>query len=197
MRTVRNYIVDPAPQSTFLSCEKDTETILRRLFVESKPYSDELKRLLLINTKDCLDDRTNQTYKDKIAKTSISDMVEGEYIRLKPNLKLKENEEVKSYIHVSFDNFIPNMTNPYYRDHIVEIDIICHIEAWDLGNFRVRPLKIAGYIDAILNDSKLAGIGKIDFIGCNEMIISDHLAGYSLMYRSVNADDDHIPAEDE
>ena len=30
----------PELQSSFLSCEKDTETILRKLFVESRPYSD-------------------------------------------------------------------------------------------------------------------------------------------------------------
>ena len=33
-------------QSSFLSCENDTEKILRKLFIESKPYCDELKRLL-------------------------------------------------------------------------------------------------------------------------------------------------------
>jgi hypothetical protein len=26
--------------SSFLSCEKDLETILRKLFIESQPYSD-------------------------------------------------------------------------------------------------------------------------------------------------------------
>ena len=39
-------------QSSFLSCENDTEKILRKLFIESKPYCDELKRLLVINAKD-------------------------------------------------------------------------------------------------------------------------------------------------
>ena len=29
--------------SSFLSCEKDIETILKKLFIESKPYSDILK----------------------------------------------------------------------------------------------------------------------------------------------------------
>ena len=43
--------------SSFLSCEKDLQEILRKLFVESQPYSDELKRLLVINAKDCLDNR--------------------------------------------------------------------------------------------------------------------------------------------
>ena len=31
-------------RSSFLSCEKDTESIVRKLFVESNPYSDDLKR---------------------------------------------------------------------------------------------------------------------------------------------------------
>ena len=33
-------------KSSFLSCEKDTEAIIKKLFVDSKPYSDLLKRLL-------------------------------------------------------------------------------------------------------------------------------------------------------
>ena len=46
-------------KSSFLSCEKDTDTILRKLLVESKPFSDMLKRLLVISTKDCLDNDYN------------------------------------------------------------------------------------------------------------------------------------------
>ena len=200
MRSVRNYINTDGTtniKSTFLSCEKDAETIVRKLFVDSRPYSDELKRLLLINTKDCLDDRTNPVYNKKISNTSLGDMIDEGYIRMKPLIKLGENEEVRSYICLSFDNFTPNANNTYYRDHIIEIDIICHIEKWDLGNFRLRPLKIAGYIDGILDQAKLAGIGTLDFITCNEIILSEELAGYCLIYRTVNADDDKIKSEEE
>lgn len=200
MRSVRNYVnIDGTTniKSTFLSCEKDAETIVRKLFVDSRPYSDELKRLLLINTKDCLDDRTNPVYNEKISNTSLGDMIDEGYIRMKPLIKLGENEEVRSYICLSFDNFTPNANNTYYRDHIIEIDIICHIEKWDLGNFRLRPLKIAGYIDGILDQAKLAGIGTLDFITCNEIVLSEDLAGYCLMYRTVNADDDKIESEEE
>lgn len=200
MRSVRNYINTDGTtniKSTFLSCEKDAETIVRKLFVDSRPYSDELKRLLLINTKDCLDDRTNPVYNKKISNTSLGDMIDEGYIRMKPLIKLRENEEVRSYICLSFDNFTPNANNAYYRDHIIEIDIICHIEKWDLGNFRLRPLKIAGYIDGILDQAKLAGIGTLDFITCNEIVLSEDLAGYCLMYRTVNADDDKIESKEE
>jgi len=34
--------------SSFLSCEKDTEIILRKLFVSSNPHSLNLKRLLVV-----------------------------------------------------------------------------------------------------------------------------------------------------
>ena len=44
---VKNLAMKPF-QSSFLSCEKDTEIILRKLFIESRPYSDDLKRLLVI-----------------------------------------------------------------------------------------------------------------------------------------------------
>lgn len=200
MRSVKNYVNTDGSsniKSSFLSCKKDAETIIKKLFVDSRPYSDELKRLLLINTKDCLDDRTNPVYKKKVDETSIGDLIEQGYIRMKPLVKFKENEEVKSYIFLSFDNFIPNRTNNYYRDHIVEIDIICHIEEWELGDFRLRPFEIAGFIDGILNETKLAGIGTLDFISCNEVVMSEEWAGYCLMYRTVNADDDRIEPEEE
>ena len=179
--------------SSFLSCEKDTESIIRKLFVDSKPYSDMLKRLLLINTPDCLNDMTNQVYIDKIKNTSIKDLREQGYIRLEPKIKLKENEEVKSYIVISFDNFVPNATNPEFRDCVVMIDILCHTDYWDVGNFRLRPLKIAGYIDGILNESRLSGIGKFQFMGCNELVLSEELSGYCLMYSATHGSDDEIP----
>ena len=58
--------------SSFLSCEKDLEAILRKLFIESQPYSDDLKRLLVINTKDCLDNKDSQVANQKISEMSLS-----------------------------------------------------------------------------------------------------------------------------
>lgn len=182
--------------SSFLSCEKDSELIVKKLFVDSKPYSDELKRLMLINTKDCLDDRTNPAYIEKIKNTSISDMVEQEYIRFRPKLELEENSEVKSYLIISFDDFTSNSANDHYRDCVIEIDIICHTDYWNLGAFRQRPFKIMGYVDGILNKAQLTGIGRLEFIGSSEIILNQELSGYCLLYRSVHGDDDGIPIND-
>lgn len=182
-------------QSSFLSCEKDTEAIIRKLFVESRPYSDELKRLLLINTKDCLYDKTNPKYLEIIKNTSVQDLHDKGYLRFSPKIEFGENEEVKSYIRISYDHFTPSK-NPQFRDCIVEIDIICHPEYWDLGNYRQRPIKIAGYIDGILNNNKLSGIGTLQFAGCNEIILDENLAGYCLMYMAVHGSDDYIEEEE-
>ena len=180
--------------SSFLSCEKDTEAIIKKLFVDSRPYSDMLKRLLVINTPDCLNDLTNQVYLDKIKEMSVQKLHQNGYIRFSPKIPFGENEEVKSYIRISFDHFTPS-GNDHYRDCIVEIDILCHPDYWDLGNYRQRPIKIAGYIDGILNNNKLSGIGTLNFAGCNEIVLNEELTGYCLMYTATHGNDDIIESE--
>ena len=182
--------------SSFLSCEKDIEEILRKLFISSKPYSDNLKKLLVINTKDCLDNEKSSTIQQKIDEMSLAKLRQDGYIKLEPKIKFGEHEEVKSYIIVSCDNFIPNMSNPHFRDCTVTFDIICHTDYWDLGNYRVRPLKIAGIIDGILDKAKLSGIGTFNFMGCNQLILNDTFSGYTLMYSAVHGNDDKIAAEE-
>lgn len=195
---MRRDVNMPASQfsSSFLSCEKDIEEILRKLFISSNPYSDYLKRLLVINTKDCLDNNSSTTIQQKIADMSLAKLRQEGYIKLEPKIDFGEHEEVKSYILVSCDNFTPNITNPYYRDCTVTFDIICHTDYWDLGNYRVRPLKIAGYIDGILNKARLSGIGTFEFMGCNQLILNDTLSGYTLMYRAVHGNDDKMAVEE-
>lgn len=179
--------------SSFLSCEKDFEEILRKLFIENRPHSDELKRLLIINTKDCLDDKTNTAYLEKLKAMSIARLREDGYIKLEPKISIPEHEEVKSYILISFDNFFPNATNPQFRDCTVTFDILCHTDYWDIGNYRLRPLKIAGYIDGILNNTRLSGIGTFQFAGCNELVLDQTFSGYTLMYKAIHGSDDIIP----
>ena len=176
-------------KSSFQSVEKDIELILKKLFVENKPLSDELKKLLIINTKDCLDGTNASKYKTLIDNIKLKDLREEGYIRLEPKLKFGEHEEVKSYLILSLDNFTPNETNPEFRDCTVSFDIICHTDYWDIGNYRLRPIKIAGIIDGILNGSKLTGIGEFLFMGCNELILNEELSGYTLMFRAIHQTD--------
>ena len=168
-------------QSSFLSCPKDIEEILRKLFLSSKPFSDDLKRLLVINTKDCLDNKTESLYNQKINAMSLVKLRQDGYIKLEPKIKIPEHEEVKSYIIISVDNFMPNANNPYYLDY------------WDIGNFRLRPLMIAGYIDGILNGSRLSGIGQLQKVTMKELILDENFAGYSLTYKAIHGSEDKKP----
>lgn len=189
----RDTIMTKPLKSSFLSCEKDAETIIKKLFVTSKPYSDELKRLLVINTKDCLDD-SNENYRKIVANTSVKELMEEKYISLVPKVKLKEHEEVKSYIVITFDDF-ENTDNPEYRDFVVSFTILCHHDYWELENYQLRPIHIAGIIDGILNNEKLSGIGTLQFKSFFQLPLNEDLSGYSLNYTATHGNDDKIPGE--
>ena len=182
--------------SSFLSFEKDIETILKALFIQSQPHSDGLKRLLVLNTKDCLDNNTSEVYKQKLQEMTLPKLIQEGYIKLNPKIRMPEHEEIKSYIIMSCDNFTPNSSNPFYRDCTITFDVICHLDYWDLGDYRLRPLRIVGYLDGLLNNAKLSGIGELNFLGCNELILNEDLAGYSLSYRAIHGNDDRLaPSE--
>lgn len=180
-------------RSSFLSCEKDAETIIKKLFVASGKNSEELKRLLVINAKDCLDS-SNQSYDEIIKKVSVKTLMEENYITLVPRVQLKEHEKVKSYIIISFDNFTPS-SNPEFRDCSVHFDILCYTDTWNLGDYQTRPIKIMGYIDGILNNSRLSGIGTLQFSGASELIIDETLSGYTLSFSATHGNDDRIEGE--
>ena len=182
-------------QSSFLSCEKDVEIILNRLFVESGKYSNWLKRLLIINTPDCLDPKITK-YDDIVNKYSVKDLMQKDYIRQTPRLVFNEHNDVQSYILLSFDNFTTNSANNRFRDCMVNFDILCHTKQWEMEDFRVRPLMIAGYIDGILNLKKLSGVGQFVFLGCNELILDSNLAGYTLSYEAVHFTEDDAKLEE-
>lgn len=196
----KDLILNQKIQSSFFSCPDDVRIILEKLFVESKPYSDKLKRLLLINNPDCLD-MTNNDYQKYIDSFLLSDMINNGYIRLNPKIARGTHEEIKSYMLITFDNFSSNLVSPKYLDYTVHFDIICYNDAWVLNNFCVRPLMICGYIDGILNSLtnknkslwndvqsriKLTGIGEYDFLGCNEVVLNEDLGMYSLTYRGTH-----------
>lgn len=191
----RDLVLTKPITSSFLSCEKDTETILRKLFVESRPYSDTLKRLLLIPNKDALDNTTNEAYNKKIQEMSVAKMIEEGYIFIGPILKMEEHEKVKSFIHISFDDFSKDFTNPEFRDCKVYFEIMCHNEYQDLGNYRLRPFKIIGYIDGLLNESRLSGIGTLQFSNAYHSTYNDDFSGYILVYEVTHGSDDQIEAD--
>ena len=112
----------------------------------------------------------------------------GKQIKIVPKLHI--DGSVLNYIIISFDNFTPNATNPEFRDNIISFDIICHFDQWQLEDFQLRPYRIAAEIDTMLNNKHLTGIGTLQFLGANQMVLNDNLAGLSLMYSAIQGEED-------
>lgn len=186
---MKRNIIEPL-HSSFASCERDAENIIKKLFVQCQPYSEELKRLLIINAPDCMD-KENEEYAKKVKTMSVKDMIKEGYIRLKPVSKIKEHSPVRNYIIITFEDFTPNKKNPEFRDCTVNIDIVCHVDYWDVGDFAQRPVKIMGYIDGLLNKKKLSGIGTFNFIHAGVLSLDSALSGYTLTYRAIHGTDDN------
>lgn len=167
-------------KSSFLSAEKDQEAIWKKLFVESKPYSDKLKRLLIINQPDCLDESKVQ-YRKVIDDFSLKGMKDQGYLRVVPKLAFGEHEEIKSYIILEFDDYTPS-DNPQYRNCVISFTIISHLDYWEMDDYKLRPHQIAGYIDGILDGTKLSGIGTLQFLGASQLVLNEYLGGILLRY---------------
>ena len=175
-------------KSTFLSCEKDQETIWKKLFLQNEPYSEYLKRLLIINNPDCLD-TTNQAYREQVNKYHLHDLMNKDYLRVVPKFELKEHEDMKSYILLEFDDFVPSK-NPEFRNGVISFSIISHLDTWKLDDYKLRPYQIAGYIDGIMDRSKLSGIGTLRFLGSSEFVLNEFLGGIMLRYVATHSTDD-------
>lgn len=168
------FIKSPQPKSSFLSTEKDMELIVNKMIKDER-----LKRLLYYNTKDALD-RPNITSDQTIE-------LFGKNIKTVP--KLYVDGSVLNYIIISFDSFTPS-GNPEFRDNMIEFDIICHFNQWQLRDFALRPYKIAAEIDTLFNGQKLTGIGELNFISGNQIILNDEFAGLCLIYSAVHGGED-------
>ncbi len=142
--------------------------------------NDRLKKMLYYTSKDCLD-------KPKLTDSQALDMF-GKQIKIVP--KLYVDGSVMNYIIISFDNFTQNKNNPEFRNNIVEFDIICHFDQWHLKDFELRPYKIAAELDSMFNEKRLTGIGELQFLGANQMILTDEYAGLCVMYQVIHGEED-------
>ncbi|MBE6148206.1 MAG: hypothetical protein E7167_01645 [Firmicutes bacterium] len=89
------------------------------IIIDQMLKNNRLKRLLYYTTRDALT-KPNLTEDE-----SLSLLEEGQ-IRMVP--KLYVDKDVLNYIIIGFDNFIPNSSNPEFRDNIITFDIICHFD---------------------------------------------------------------------
>ena len=166
------------PKSSFLSIEKDMGIIISELL-----KNDRLKNLLYYT-----DDHPLEH--DKLSQEDSAALI-GKNIKNIPKLFVDPN--TLNYIAVNFDNFIPNPLNPEFRDNVIEFDIVCHFDQWQLDDFKLRPFRIAAEIDSMFNEKHLTGIGELEFVSCKHIILTNEFAGLCMIYRAVHGEEDKWP----
>lgn len=164
------------PKSSLLGMPKDAAIIIDRIL--SNPN---LLKLLCYETRD---------WQSKPLPTGdqIKELFTSHQISSVPKVKIDSKE--KTYIRLTYGTIIRNVSNPEYRDNTFGIDIICHYDNWDLGDFELRPYRIAGEIDAMLDKTHLSGIGELEFISATPYVYSEEFAGVSLTYLAVRGHED-------
>lgn len=174
---IENYIF---PKSAFLSTEKDMNIIVNMIM-----KNDRLKKMLYYTSKDCLN-KPNLTEDETLE-------LFGKNIKIVPKFYIDNN--VLNYIVIRFNNFVLNATNPQFRDNTIEFDIVCHYDQWQMKDFELRPYKIAAEIDSMFNNKHLTGIGKLQFLGANQIVLTDEFAGLCLAYQAIHGEEDkkHMP----
>lgn len=168
------FIKSPQPESSFLSVEKDMNLIVSKMLKDER-----LKRLLYYNSKDALD-RPNLTEDQSLE-------LIGKNIKIVPKLYI--DKEYLNYILISFDNF-ETSENPQFRNNLIEFDIICHFDQWQLKDFSLRPYKIAAEIDSLFNNQRLTGIGKLQFATAGQILLNNNYSGICLLYEAVHGGED-------
>ena len=167
------------PMSSFLSMEKDLGLIIEQIL-----KNERLKKLLYYT------DKTPLKHDNLTPEQSMGLFTKN--IKIVP--KLYVDGSVLEYIIISFDNFTKS-SNPMFRDNIIEFDIICHFDQWQMEDFQLRPYRIAAEIDSTFNNKHLSGIGTLEFLGANQIILTDEYAGLCLMYQAIHGGEDVKDAE--
>lgn len=163
------------PHSSFLSVEKDMDIITASII-----KNERLKKLLYYTTSDALD-------RPKLTREQTRQVLQ-ENIKTIPKIQV-DNQEL-NYVIVSFDNFLPNATNPEFRDNTISFDIVCHFDQWKLQDYQLRPYRIAAELDTMFNNKRLTGIGKLEFSSATQIILTDEFAGISLTYVAIHGEED-------
>lgn len=94
-----------------------------------------------------------------------------------------DSTDKMSYITAIFSNFVVNPLNPEFKLSTIRFDIACPYDEWLLDEKTLRPYLLMQEIDSMFNESKLAGIGTLQFYRANTLTLSPWIGGYSMEYK--------------
>lgn len=96
--------------------------------------------------------------------------------------KIPEDGIECSFIVIVFDNFTINPINPDFKLSRIRFDIVCPYSEWVINADNLRPYLLMQEIDSMFNQTKLNGIGNLQFTHSEPLTLSPQMGGYSMFY---------------
>lgn len=94
-----------------------------------------------------------------------------------------DSTEKTSYIVAIFSNFTTNMINPDFKLSTVRFDVACPYDEWVLDGKSLRPYLMMQEIDQMFNGAQMAGIGTLQFVRAESIVLTPQIGGYSMLYQ--------------
>ena len=94
-----------------------------------------------------------------------------------------ESTEKTSYVVALFSNFTTNIINPEFKLSTIRFDVACPYDEWVLNEHSLRPYLIMQEIDDMFNGAKMAGIGTLQFVNAEAIVLTSQIGGYSMLYQ--------------
>ena len=174
MKVGKNYF---EPEYGFLAMEKDFSLIANAMLTDEK-----LLKLLYYTQPDCMKG-PDLTTEQKLS-------LIHHQIRIVP--KVDVDKDCPNFVLITFTDFEPNAKNPEFMDCKVNFNILCHPDHWNLGNFQLRPYKIAGEIQKLFNKKKMTGIGTMQFDTGDTLVLNEQLMGLILKFNAIYGGEDEV-----
>lgn len=160
--------VEQPSQRRFAVMGTNTFNIANKLMQNQR-----LCRLLKYQTRDPFD-------KEKYADVDGVDLL-NKQIMIIPKI-FDDSTEKTSYVVAIFSGFTVNALNPDYKLSTVRFDIACPYDEWVLNDKSLRPYLMMQEIDDMFNGAQMAGIGTLQFVRADSIVLTPQIGGYSMLY---------------
>ena len=94
-----------------------------------------------------------------------------------------DSTEKTSYVVAIFSNFVTNALNPDFKLSSVRFDVACPYDEWVLNDRSLRPYLMMQEIDNMFNQAQMAGIGTLQFVRAESIVLTPQIGGYSMLYQ--------------
>lgn len=94
------------------------------------------------------------------------------------------DEEKGSFVIVLLDQFIVDPGNIDVKLVEIRIDVICPMDEWSINEESLRPFLIMSEIQSAFDGIKINGIGKLNFLKAERIVLSETHAGYSMTFNN-------------